>query len=84
MPATPTRADERVAPGTPTTPTPSGPYDAALETGIDRPLTLRIGAAVHAGRLRAVLRGITGDVRFRADLAPITNVIDRHSKPTPP
>ncbi|GAC1299908.1 MAG: hypothetical protein NVSMB19_05320 [Vulcanimicrobiaceae bacterium] len=84
MPATPTRADERFALAIATKTIASGPYDAALETGIDRPLTLRIGAAVHAGRLRAVLRGITGDVRFRADLAPITNVIDRHSKPTPP
>ncbi len=56
----------------------------ALEAEIARPVRLRVGAAVSAERIRAVLRGVTGDVRFHADLTAVTNVIDRHTVVTSP
>jgi len=84
LPTPAARADERftLAIGTKTITT--GAYDEAFEAGIDRPAVVRIGAAVHADRIRAVLHGISGDVRFHADLSPLANVIDRHSQRTTP
>ncbi|MDP9024240.1 MAG: hypothetical protein M3N13_02545 [Candidatus Eremiobacteraeota bacterium] len=58
-------------------------FEYALDAEVDRPLQLRIGAAVSGGRFHAVLLGVTCDVRFHADLTPITNVIDRHAVVTP-
>ncbi len=54
------------------------PYDASLEAAIERPIVLRVGASVHAGRARATLRDVTGDVRFHADLGAVDAALSRH------
>ena len=84
LPAANTRADERFTLAIADKTIARGPYDESLEVGIDRPVSVHVGVAVHADRIRIELRGITGDVRFRADLSPVTNVIDRHSQRTKP
>jgi len=83
LPANPARIDERFSLAIASRTIANDPYDTSLEIGFDRPITLRIGAAVHANRIRADLRGISGDVRFHADLTPLTTVIDRHPSHKP-
>ncbi|GAC1307174.1 MAG: hypothetical protein NVS2B3_09200 [Vulcanimicrobiaceae bacterium] len=58
-------------------------FAASVEVGVDRPIVLHVGVALRADDMHVDLRGITGDVRFRADLSPITSVIDRHTSHNP-
>ncbi|GAC1584742.1 MAG: hypothetical protein NVS3B7_19940 [Candidatus Elarobacter sp.] len=55
-----------------------GPYEASLQVGLDRPLSLRVGVAIAAPHLLVLLRGVRGDVRFHGDLSRLTRIIASH------
>ncbi len=55
-----------------------GPYDASLQVGIDRPVSLRVGAAVQASHLVVLLRGVHGTVRFHGDLSKFNRTAASH------
>ncbi len=55
-----------------------GPYDASLQVGLDRPVSLRVGVALATPHVLVLLRGVRGTVRFHGDLSPIARIIASH------
>ena len=56
-----------------------GPYEASLQVGLDRPVQLRVGAALATAHITVDLRGVHGDGQFHGDLSRVTRVIAAHS-----
>lgn len=55
-----------------------GPYDASLQVGIDRPVSLRVGATVHASHIVLMLHEVHGTVRFHGDLSRLQRIAASH------
>ncbi len=55
-----------------------GPYDASLQVGLDRPVSLRVGVALSTPHILVLLRGVRGNVRFHGDLSRLTRIIASH------
>jgi len=56
----------------------------SVELSTDRrkaSVTVRVGAAVFAEKIEIVLRGVTGNVRFRASLDALRRRIERPTEP---
>ena len=57
--------------------------ETAVEAGGERGLRLKIGVALAASDIEALLTGVRGRVRFRASLAPVQRLLDSRRGATP-
>ena len=55
-----------------------GPYDTSLQVGIDQPVSVRVGAAVHASHIVIQLHQVHGTVRFHGDLSRLNQAAASH------